>query len=119
MVDASGYYSVAVLQSFRQRLEGLIKSLTSMRLDSAIWRVSFVFLILAPDCPCKDSPWPPLRWVLERDMIFLSDQEDQIRSSLTDQIDLSVASLFVFPVHNHSVMVFMVIEYNSLDNLVG
>ena len=57
MADTSGYCSVAILQSFRQRLEGLIKSLTLKRLNSAIWRVSFVSLMLAPDCPCKDAPF--------------------------------------------------------------
>lgn len=51
MVDPSGQYSVAILQSFRKRLE---KSLT---LDSATWGVSFDFLILAPDCLCEDPPF--------------------------------------------------------------
>ena len=59
MADTSGYCSVA----------GLIKSLPLKRLNSVIWRVSFVSLMLAPACPCKDAPFAlfplaALKWVL-------------------------------------------------------
>ena len=85
MVNASGYYSVAVLQSFRQKLEGLI--------NPSPWWGS---ILQSGESPLSFWSWLLIALVRTPLGHLWGGCYRETWSSLTDQNDLSVASLFVF-----------------------